>query len=226
MRRTGPLALLLALLGGCHSAQPGGQVLARVDGREITDSELAAEARAEPAPRDVLLDRVIDRALIAEAARRREAQLSPTYLADLRRARDVLLADALRRQIAARIPDPDPARVRAFVAAHPWAYGRRAQVTLVAPDGGASGLDTATLDPATAAAVGAATAGSDVTIGGQRYRVAARKPLPVPAPAALADARSAIVAQEAERQMRAILVQMRARAAIRYQPGFGPARER
>jgi hypothetical protein len=217
---------LCALLGACHDTRPDGQVFARVDGRDITETELAAEARAAPGTRAELLERLVGRALLAEAAHRREADLSPLYLADLRRAREMLLVDSLRRQIAAHVPLPDDAHARAFLLAHPWAYATRAQVTLVAQDGAATGIDTATLDQSTAASVGSAAIGTGVAIGGLSYRVAARKALPVAPAAALADARSMLVAQEVDRQMRAILVQSRADATIHYQPGFGPAQER
>lgn len=216
----------LALLAACHDAPPAGQVLATVGGHDITDTELAAEARAAPAPRAELLERLIDRALLADAAHGRGADLSPVYLADMRRARDLLLADSLRRQIAARLPVPDEAQARAFIAAHPQAYADRAQVILMAPDGAATGIDTATADPETAAAIGGAGIGETVRIGGNPYRVLARKPLPVPPSDALNQARAALIAEETERQARAILARMRARAAIRYQPGFGPAQER
>lgn len=227
MRHGRTIALAsLALLAACREAQPTGQVLATVDGHDITDTELAAEARAAPAPRAELLERLIDRALLASAAHRREADLSPTYLADMRRARALLLADSLRWQIAAHLPAPDDMRARAYVAAHPWAYADRAQVTLIGPDGAATGIDTATTDPQTAAAIGAAGIGETVRIGGDPYRILARKPLPVPPPAALGQARAALIAEEADRQVRAILAQARAQATIRYQQGFGPAQER
>lgn len=227
MRRGRTIALAsLALLASCRDTQPAGQVIATVDGHDITDTELAAEARAAPAPRGALLERLIDRALLARAARRRDADLSPTFLADLRRTRDLLLADSLRRQVAARLPAPDDARARAYVAAHPWAFADRAQVILVAPDGAATGIDTATADPGTAAAIGAARIGETVPIGGAPYRVLARKPLPVPPPEALRQARAALIAEASDGQVRTLLAQARASATIRYQPGFGPAQER
>jgi hypothetical protein len=217
--------MLMAAVAACHEAVPEGQVVARVDGRDITDTELAAEARVSPAPRAALLDRLIDRALMAEVAHRRGADLSPIYLADLRRARDVLAVDALRRQIASHVPIPGESAARAFVAAHPWAYADRALVTLAAPDGVASSYDTATLDAATAAAIGGTAAGGTVVVGGRSYRVAARKPFPLSPAAALAQARAALIAQDADLRMRALLQQARTGVQIRYKQGFGPAQE-
>lgn len=227
MKRGLAIALVsLALLAACHNAAPGGQVLATVDGHDITDTELSAEARAAPAPRAELLERLIDRALLADAAHRRTADLSPVYLADMRRARDLLLTDSLRRQIAASLPTPGEAQASAYMADHPWAYAQRAQVTLIAPDGATTGIDTATADPGTASAIATAGIGDTVLIGGKPYRILARKPLPVPPPDALGQARAALIAEEADREMRAILARSRAQTAIRYQPGFGPAQER
>ena len=93
-------------LTACGSPEPTGQVIARLDGSDITRRDLLVElqataggldadlATAEPA----LLRRVADRRLLAAEARRRRIDRSPEYLGLERRAREELLVALLDRR--------------------------------------------------------------------------------------------------------------------------------
>lgn len=131
-----PLACALAL-GGCGTGVPQGQVIATIDGDDITQRDLAAEyeasglpADAEGAVRDTLVRRIVDRRLLVREAERRGIDRTPDYLAKLRRQREVLMASTLAIGLAARVPKPTPAMVADYVARHRWRFAGRQIVTI------------------------------------------------------------------------------------------------
>lgn len=143
VKRTGGIAtvlalpMALALLGGC-TKHPGGQVVAVVNNEEITRQELQAEAEAAhvPATADkqaataALLQRVIDRNLLADYAQKQGLDRSPEFIARRRLIEQTLLAELGMRKLAGTQPDPTSAEAEAFVAAHPTLFAGRQQLTL------------------------------------------------------------------------------------------------
>ncbi|ATE67124.1 peptidyl-prolyl cis-trans isomerase [Rhizorhabdus dicambivorans] len=129
--RTGAL-LALALLGGCGKA-PKGQVLAIVNGREITAQQLDAEMRdmTIPATIDrrmltrVVLQGVIDRDLQVEEARRQDLDDTPEYRAQLKRREEELLVSMLGQKAVQTVPMPADEDIRNYIAAHPLQFARR-----------------------------------------------------------------------------------------------------
>ena len=125
------LAMLLAGCGG--SGPPTGQVIARVDGVEITASDIVAEARAtgmaatsdDRATYTMLVERVIDRAVLAQMARRQKLDRSSTYFVDMKRLQEDYLAKlALRSAINAPVK-PDAAAIERYMGAHSAAFADR-----------------------------------------------------------------------------------------------------
>src|SRR3978361_1170827 len=93
-------AALLVVLGGC-SKKPGGQVVAVVNGEEITQQELNVELQNAHIPQGVdqkkvmpaLLQRVVDRKLINQLAKNDGLDKTPAYLAQVRVTEENLLAN-------------------------------------------------------------------------------------------------------------------------------------
>ena len=127
-----PVCLLLA---ACDDGLPKGQILATVAGDQITkrdfDAELATErGRGEPPSRSIVLDRLIDRAILVRLARREKLHLTPEYLAASRRADEDALIDFYRQFAGSELRAPDEAQVDAFIAAHSWMFAERQQLIL------------------------------------------------------------------------------------------------
>lgn len=125
------LAALL-VLGGC-AKKPGGQVVAVVGNEEITQQELRAEALTAPpgtsqdfeAAAPGLLQRVIERNLLAEYARDQGLDRGPEYVARRRQLEQTLLASLAARKIAGSPKPPTDAEVRKFMTeASTWFAGR------------------------------------------------------------------------------------------------------
>ena len=131
------LPLTLAMVGGC-SKKPGGQVAAVVNDEEITQQELQAEAQAANIPANAdkqaatsaVLQRVIDRNLLATYARQQGLDRGPEYVARRRMMEQTLLAELGMRKLAGTQSEPTPAEAQAFVAAHPTLFAQRQQMTL------------------------------------------------------------------------------------------------
>ncbi len=130
-------AALLVVMSGC-SKKPGGQVVAVVNGDEITSQELNAElANAHVPPgvdqkkvMPVLLQRIVDRTLVTQLARNDGLDKTPTYLAQSRILSENLLANEYAGKIAKTIALPDAAAVDAFIANTPSVFGQRKRYTL------------------------------------------------------------------------------------------------
>lgn len=129
-------AVAALLIGSCDK-KPGGQVVAVVNSDEITQAEIRAEASAagiQPtqdfqvyAPG--VLQRVIDRNLLAGLARDQGLDRGPEYVARRRQLDQSLLADLALRKIIATAP-PSAAAVQAFVRQNPAMFANRQQLTL------------------------------------------------------------------------------------------------
>lgn len=123
-------------LSGCKKA-PGGQVAAVVNDEEITQREVRADmSPAEVQARDAtattrsVLDRVIDRNLLAQYAHDQGLDRDPEYVTRRRQLEQALLATMAMRKIAAPAAQPRQAAAQAFVAKNPLMFGQRQVLTL------------------------------------------------------------------------------------------------
>ena len=127
-RKNALAAALLLALAACDR-QPVGQALAVVDGDEITRAELAAELRAGgdqgPDAARAALNRLIERRLLARAARAEGVDRSQDYLIRSRQLNDALLGELLREQVSRAQPAPDAQAVAAFIRARPAQFAGR-----------------------------------------------------------------------------------------------------
>lgn len=137
-RTTAALSAIAALLvlGGCDK-KPGGQVVAVVGDEEITQQELRAEAATTPAAAQdfeaaapALLQRVIERNLLADYARDQGLDRGPEYVARRRQLEQTLLASLAARKLAGEPKTPSAEDVRKFITDNPTWFAGRERLTL------------------------------------------------------------------------------------------------
>lgn len=127
--RLAPALVLSTVLGGCGDKVPSGQVVALVDGEEVTRRDLAVEPAgsqttggSDPA---ILLNGVIDRKLAAAEARRLKLDRTPDYVAQARRVEEVMLSRTLFTQWAEQLTEPTPKAVADYIAHNPQRFADR-----------------------------------------------------------------------------------------------------
>ncbi len=132
---------LLALTAGCDkkaAKTPTGQVVATVNGTDITVHELNSELAQTQAPPDtprkvvesVVLQRVVERRMLADAARERGLDKNPNFLLTQRRVDDGLLVQALQASIAQKVTQPTREAAQKYIAAHPSLFADRKVYTI------------------------------------------------------------------------------------------------
>jgi EpsD family peptidyl-prolyl cis-trans isomerase len=127
-----------ALLAGCQSKAPQGQVAATVNGEEVTLQEINAEISAANLPANVdkkeaqrtLLQRVIDRKLLVAAAESKGLDKTAEFLSAKRRIDETLVAQAYAKQQLAAVPVPSEAQVTQFMNDHANVFVKREQLVL------------------------------------------------------------------------------------------------
>lgn len=119
-------------LAGCGEATPTGQVVAIVNGEEVTVSELRAEAAArdvpdadDPATRSELLRAVVDRKLWVQGARRGKLDQQIEFVLARHRAEEVLLANLLIRTVGDAVEPPSDDDLNRFLQRSPAAFASR-----------------------------------------------------------------------------------------------------
>lgn len=127
--------VLVALLGGCNrgGGTPKGQVVATVNGEDITVHELNSELALARAPADVprktveqvVLGRVIERKMLADVARDRKLDKNPDFILAERRVDDGLLVQALQGDIVRKLPLPTREAAEKYIETHPDQFGQR-----------------------------------------------------------------------------------------------------
>lgn len=125
------------LLVGCEK-EATGQVAAVVNDEEITLQEVNAELGQMQVPEGVdkeqvqqaALQRIIDRRLLAQAAREDGLDQSPEFLLRRRQMEDALLVQLLGERTGRTTSVPDQAAVDAFVSENPAVFGNRTIFTV------------------------------------------------------------------------------------------------
>lgn len=120
------------LVAGCNK-QPEGQVVAVVNGEEITLQELNAEMGGAQAAegadaqdvRNRALNNIISRRLLSEVAEEEQIASSPEYIIRRRQMEDALLVQMLSQKIARELDEPTAAELEAFIAENPQMFARR-----------------------------------------------------------------------------------------------------
>lgn len=132
---TARLALAGAAFVSLHacSSEPTGQVVAVVNGEEITQQELNAEIAELPTPpvgdkqavRRQILQQIIDRRLMAQVAKEDGLDRDPMYVIRERRMKEQLLVQMYGAKTAETVRVPDPASVKKYLADNPGKFSQR-----------------------------------------------------------------------------------------------------
>ena len=131
-------AVAALLVAGCGNKAgkdqlPKGQVVASVDGEDITVHELNAELSGMPAAnaaqqdalRRAVVQRLVERRALADYARQKALDELPDFTLQQHRAEEMILVGLLQRQLAGRIAPASRDDADRFIAAHPALFAQR-----------------------------------------------------------------------------------------------------
>ena len=128
------------LLSGCDQikkltggGKPSGQVVATVDGEEITSLELRSElggfGSRDPelmkAAQQQALQQIVLRKLMAQEARKGKLNKSADYTLQLHRGEEALLAGLYQRKLASEVAQPSRQQGEKYVSEHPEMFANR-----------------------------------------------------------------------------------------------------
>ena len=126
-------ACAVSACGRDEPAAPTGQVIATIDGREITAAELRAElgglSGGNPAAQKQLeaaaLQSIVNRKILAGAARAQELDKSPEAAIAKGKAEDLALVSVLQDRLGAGVTTPSREEAERFVAENPGLFAQR-----------------------------------------------------------------------------------------------------
>lgn len=124
-------------LGACNK-QPGGQVVALVNGEEITLQELNAELASMQIPdgadkntvRNLALDNIVIRHLLSDLAKQQGINKDPEYILRDKQLSEALLVQMLAQKTAKSIGDPAPDQIDKAIADNPQMFDKRQILTV------------------------------------------------------------------------------------------------
>lgn len=129
------IALTCVVLAGCGSKNktPTGQVVANVDGQEVTIRELKTEmgtfSTSDPkimkSAEQTALRAIVNRKLLAKAAIDQKLDKSADYGLQKQRAVEFTLVQALQANITKSVPASTREEAEHYISAHPNAYAER-----------------------------------------------------------------------------------------------------
>ncbi|MXP28654.1 peptidyl-prolyl cis-trans isomerase, EpsD family [Porphyrobacter algicida] len=136
----------LAALTGCDS-KPEGQVVAVVNGQEITTQEVNGELQNAPKLegdegkkiQNMALDRVVDRQLLADVAKKDGIESSPEYVLRKKKMDEGLLVQMLGEKLARDLKQPSAQDIQNVINSNPQAFADRTvflvdQIVFPTPD--------------------------------------------------------------------------------------------
>lgn len=131
------LASFSLALAGCQKKAEG-QVVAIVNGEEITLTELNAEIAELNIPasadkdqvRSGVLKRMVDRRLLVQAAKESGLDRDPEYLTQERRMREQLLVNMYGRRTMDTVKVPDAAAIDKYIAERPQMFAERKRLIM------------------------------------------------------------------------------------------------
>jgi len=141
-RATALVAISCLALGACRfpgipglsgAKAPSGQVVATVDGKEITLRELEVElngvntpdAKTRKAAEQQALQLIVDRTILADEARKEQLDKTPDFALQQQRTIDGLLAQTLQAKLATAIPTPSDEEAQRFINDNPDIFAQR-----------------------------------------------------------------------------------------------------
>ena len=139
MYRKASIAIALASLSlaGCGK-EATGQVAAVVNGEDITLQEINAELGNTPIPEGVdkkvvqqaALQKIVERRLLAQAAREDGLDKTPDYLLRERQLRDALLVQLMGQRAERALKVPDQQEIDKFIGDNPLMFAERKILTI------------------------------------------------------------------------------------------------
>lgn len=120
--------------GKSTPAAPTGQVAAVAGGKEITTSDVRLELggleQPAPAQQAAALQAVVNRKLLAAAARERGVDKAPASAMLLAKAQELALIQLLQQSIVQRVPKPSPEEAAIYIQDNPASFGQRHLVSV------------------------------------------------------------------------------------------------
>jgi len=135
-RRVAPMTAVVLglLLADCSAPKPKGQVVAVVNGQEVTVQDINSEAMAEGPRRSsdpkLILQKVIARVLFAQQAHALGLDQYAGYPADLNRIKQTFLAQKAAAKLVSPPTPPTQAQIQAFMAQHPTIFKDRTRMSV------------------------------------------------------------------------------------------------
>ena len=122
----------LATLAGCDR-KPEGQVVAVVNGQEVTIQEVNGELQNAPKLegdegkkiQNMALERVVDRQLLADAAKKDGIESSPEYVLRKKKLDEGLLVQMLGEKLARDLKQPSAQDIQNVINSNPQAFADR-----------------------------------------------------------------------------------------------------
>jgi EpsD family peptidyl-prolyl cis-trans isomerase len=113
-----------------------GQVVATMDGKDVTVQELNAELQGANLPANInaeqrkqveksALQQVVNRKILADIARERGLDKTPMFLIQERRAEEQILVQMLQRSMSSSVKKPGQTEVATFIAQNPNLFAER-----------------------------------------------------------------------------------------------------
>jgi EpsD family peptidyl-prolyl cis-trans isomerase len=127
------LASCLVIAGCSSEAEPTGQVVATVEGVEITQTDLNAELaglKGRNADEQKLLERsalenIVNRTLLAQAAAAQDLDKSPDGALTKRRAEQMAMISLFEKSVTAKTPEVSTEEASEFVTENPMLFDQR-----------------------------------------------------------------------------------------------------
>lgn len=133
------IGLALASCGKKDAAAdaPKGQVVATVDGQEITASDLRLELPNTPsdpsaaaAAQSAALQSIVSRKLLVAEAKKRDLESSPLAAMLKKRSEELALVQLLQMSIASGVPKISDDEVNDFISSHPATFAQRKLISV------------------------------------------------------------------------------------------------
>lgn len=128
------VAVACVSLTACgNGGQPKGQVVAKVGKEEVTILDLqgalagyqAPNVAARKAAEQQALNAIIERKLLAQAARKQKLDKTPEFARQERQLTETLLVRDMQARLVKAVPAPNPDEVQQFISQHPDLYSAR-----------------------------------------------------------------------------------------------------
>ena len=219
------------MMSGCDNSQPSGQVIARVNGDDLTLPEFEHErGRMPEVPAsgidNAVVEAMVRRRALAQIAQQRGLEQDPQYHFELRRAREELLVGALYRRLANDARKSSDQDIVTYMAKHPWQFSERRILQLSGSGGGPASeltIDTADYAVRPPFPVMEISPGRSMLWQGRVYRVSQVREAPLEAKAGRAWALNRLTSAFAEQKASALYKQVLESGRLQYAPGYGPS---